>query len=104
MEDNSKSPDAIDAIIAQILIPLAGLALTYWVGTHAASIEIEVRSRIARFRSAVIAAREGQSAGRKVAEWFIKAEAPKVIAAAESIAASSAEEWSGSGSESTPEE
>ena len=82
---DERRPDAIESLIANLIIPLAGLALTYWVGTHAASIEIEIRGRIRKFRSVIEAAREGASAGRKVAEWYVKAEAPKVIEAAEEI-------------------
>jgi hypothetical protein len=74
-----------DAVLAQVVLPLVGLALTYWVGTHAATIEIELRGRWARLRATYLAGREGVDAGRKVAEWFVREEAPKVVAHAEDI-------------------
>ena len=82
---DERRPDTFETVMAQIVIPLAGLALTYWVGTHAASIEIELRGRIRRYRGMIEAWKEGTAAGTRVAEWYVKAEAPKVIEAAEAI-------------------
>ena len=80
MSEEQRS-QAWEQLVAQVLAPLIGLAVTYYIGTHAASIEIELRARWARLR----AAREAYEQGRRVAEWFVQAEAPKVIEAAEYI-------------------
>ncbi len=77
----------IESLIAHVVVPVAGLLLTYWIGTHAATIEIEVRSRIAHARRTL----KGQTAAPRVAEWYVKSEAPKVIAHAEDITREAAE-------------
>ena len=82
--------EARDAVIAQVVLPIVGLALTYWIGTHAASIEIEVRARWRALREHLHAARTGYRDGREVAEWWMQMETPKVIARAEDIARSAA--------------
>ena len=86
-EDRS---DAGRILFEQVVAPLLGLAVVYWAGSHAASIEIELRSRWQRLKAATTAARSGYDAGRRVAEWFVKQEAPKVIAAAEGLTRSAA--------------
>ena len=88
MSDDRRAP--WDEIIAQVVAPLVGLALTYYIGTHAATIEIEIRSRWRRLTEAATAARSGYDSGRRVAEWFVRQESPKVIAHAEEIARSAA--------------
>lgn len=85
MGEQEQRSEAREAIVAQIIAPVVGLALTYWIGTHAASIEIEIRGRLARLRAQLRAAGQGATPGRKVAEWFVRQEAPKVIEAAEQI-------------------
>ncbi len=71
-----------EAVLTQVVLPLVGLALTYWIGTHAATVEIELRGRWARLKAYH---RAGEEQGRRVAEWFVRQESPKVVAAAEDI-------------------
>ena len=95
--------DAGRILFEQVIAPLVGLAVMYWAGTHAASIEIELRSRWARLKAATSAARTGYDSGRRVAEWFVRQEAPKVIEAAEGLTRSAAGGSSPEPSDSLPE-
>lgn len=89
--NEERRAEAIEAILAQVVAPLVGLFVTYYVGTHAASLEIELRAGWRRLQGVVGAARTGYGTGHKVAEWFVASEAPKVIAHAEDIARVAAE-------------
>jgi hypothetical protein len=88
---NERRDDTGRVLFEQVVAPLVGLAVMYWAGTHAASIEIELRAQWAKLKAYH---RAGEQSGRKVAEWFVAMHAPRVIAQAEELTRSAAERFS----------